>query len=153
MILAHMDMNRGQSKMNRTGQTVEKVSGHGRAKASRHTARRTRPLQADTAGGLSARHRPQRNKQLAVGRPRSKTMAADDVGRSLAVQCRLVEGVRWCWPLRRRARTYLVSLSTYRLCPAMPTDLLNSLPRSVHFALPPVHSLCARIESTVCKLQ
>ena len=37
----------------------------------------------------------------------AKQQPADDVGRPLAVQCRLVEGVRWCWPLGRRARTYL----------------------------------------------
>ena len=41
-------MNRGQSKMN--GGTNVEGSGHGMAKASRHTACRTRPLQADTAG-------------------------------------------------------------------------------------------------------
>ena len=44
------------------GKNVE-GSGHGMAKAKRQAnkARRTRPLQANTAGGLSARHRPQRN--------------------------------------------------------------------------------------------
>ena len=35
MILAHMDMDRGQSKMN--GANDEKGSGHGMAKASRQT--------------------------------------------------------------------------------------------------------------------
>ena len=51
---------------------------------------------------------------------------ADEVGRPLAMQCRLVEGVRWCWPLRGRARTYLtVSLPTYRLCLSVHTHSLN----------------------------
>ena len=52
-------MNRGQSKMN-GGKNVDVVSGHGMAKASRqaNTACRTRPLQANTAGGQSDRHRP-----------------------------------------------------------------------------------------------
>ena len=79
--------NRGQSKIN-GGKNVEEGSGDGMAKASRHTACRTKLLQANTAGGLSARHRPQR-KRPAVGRPRSEiTTAADDVGWPLAVQCR-----------------------------------------------------------------
>ena len=60
-ILAHMEMNRGQSKMNRGND--EKGSGHGMAKASRqaNTACRTRPLQANTAGRQPDRHRPQKN--------------------------------------------------------------------------------------------
>jgi len=46
-------------------------------------------LQADTASGFSARHRPQRNKRPTVGRWCSKTTAADvEVGLSLAVQVR-----------------------------------------------------------------
>ena len=49
-------MNRGQSKMN-GGKNVDEGSGHGMAKASKQS-RRTRPLQADTAGGQSAGHRP-----------------------------------------------------------------------------------------------
>ena len=73
-------MNRGQSKMN-GGKNVEKGSGHGMAKASRHTACRTRhcrqtqpaeqALQADTASGFSARHRPL-NKQTAHSWPASQ---------------------------------------------------------------------------------
>ena len=81
-------MNRGQSKMNRTGANDVEGSGHGMAKASRHTACRTKPLQADTAGKWSARHRPQKETMATVGRPRSKPTAADDVGRPLAMQCR-----------------------------------------------------------------
>ena len=51
-------MNRGQSKIEQNGANDEKGSGHGKGEQA-HIARRTRPLQADTAGGLSARHRPQ----------------------------------------------------------------------------------------------
>ena len=36
-----------------------------------------------------------------------------------------------------------------RLCHAMPTALISSCPRSVHFALPPVHSMCARIVASL----
>ena len=50
-----------------------------------------------------------------------QTQPADEVGRPLTMQCRLVEGVRWCWPLGRWARTYLpVSLPPIAfacLCP------------------------------------
>ena len=83
--------------------------------------RRTQPADNPTDTGLVAKQQP------AVGRPRSKTTAADDVGRPLAVQCRLVEGVRWCWPLRRPAQTYSTCLPpTYRLClsPSQPTPLI-----------------------------
>ena len=51
----------------------------------------TQPAEQATAGGHSRRTlRPAQasNKQPAVGRPRSKTMAADKVGLPLAVQCR-----------------------------------------------------------------
>ena len=57
----------------------------------------------------------------------AKQQPADDVGRPLAVRCRLVEGVQWCWPLRRRAQTYPTCLPpTYRLCPSpyLPTPLI-----------------------------
>ena len=53
----------------------------------------------------------------------AKQQPADEVGRPLAVQCRLVEGVRWCWPLGRRARTYLaislppITFACHRLYP------------------------------------
>ena len=46
-----------------------------------------KPLQADTAGRLSARHRPQRNNQPMAGFA-ANTTAADDVGLPFAVQCR-----------------------------------------------------------------
>ena len=74
-ILAHMEMNRGQSKMN-GGKNVEEGSGHGMTKVERQAnkAGKTRPLQANTAGGRSDRHRP-----------RSKTTASR------------------CWPASRRA--------------------------------------------------
>ena len=82
------------AKQNERGQTDVEGSGHGMAKASRHTkpaeqgrCRRTQPADNPTGTGL-------------------EETTATDVGRPLAVQCRLVEGVRWCWPLRRRAQTY-----------------------------------------------
>ena len=97
----------GQSKTER-GKNDEEGSGHGMAKVA--AGKQSRQNKA-AAGGHSRRTiRPaqaSKKQQPAVGRPRSKTTAADDVGRPLAVQCRSVEGVRWCWPLRRRAQTYL----------------------------------------------
>ena len=46
-----------------------------------------KPLQADTASGLSARHRPQNTRPQMTGLA-AKTAAADDVVLLLAVQCR-----------------------------------------------------------------
>ena len=81
-------INRGQSKTKLNGgKNVDEGSGHDMAKGGQAHSLLNKALQANTAGGLSARHRSQ-NKQPAVGRPRSKTMAADDVGLPLAVQCR-----------------------------------------------------------------
>ena len=45
-------------------------------------------LQADTAGGLSARHRPQTNGHQLAGLAAKTQQLPDDVGRPLAVQCR-----------------------------------------------------------------
>ena len=63
-------MNRGkQSKMNGRGKNVE-GSGHDMAKGKGKQANkacRTRQLQADTAGRLSVRHRPQNNSQQLAG--------------------------------------------------------------------------------------
>jgi len=63
----------------------------------------------------------ERGKKNDEGSRHGMEQPADEVGRPLAVQCRLVEGVRWCWPLRRRARTSLsVSLPPIAfacLCP------------------------------------
>ena len=122
-ILAHMVMNKGAGKRKIERGLVYMGSGHGMAKVSRHTqpaelrrCRQTQPADDltgtgldettaadDPAGtGLAAKQQP----ADVVGRPLSKTTATD-VGRPLAVQCRLVEGVWWCWPLGRRARTYL----------------------------------------------
>ena len=118
----------GQSKMNRTGaRTLMRAVGmawqrragtqspQDTAAAGKHSRQMICPAQASM------------KQQPAVGRPRSKTTAADDVGRPLAVQCRLVEGVRWCWPLGRRAQTYSTCLPpTYRLCLSLslPTPLI-----------------------------
>ena len=96
MILAHMEMNRGKrSKMNWGKQTergqelMRRAVGMAKAECrqANKKARRTRQLQADTAGRLSARHRPQRNIQQMAGLA-AITTAADDVGWPLAVQCR-----------------------------------------------------------------
>ena len=85
----------GQSKMNggkllrrAVGMAWQRRAGTQPAEqgtAGGHKARRARLLQANTAGGLSARHRPQ-NKQPAVGRPRSKNNSC-----------------RQSWPASRRA--------------------------------------------------
>ena len=110
------------------------------AKASRHTkpaeqgrCRRTQPADNPPGTGLKATQQP------ADGRPRSKTTAADDVGRPLAVQCRLVEGLRWCWPLKRRARTYLpVSLPPI----AFACHCTYPLPKFVKPNLAPTYFFC-----------
>ena len=96
------------ANQNRTGAGEQgQWAWHG--KGGRHTqpaeqgrCRRTQPADDPTGTGLEETTAADDE----VGRPRSKTTAAD-VGRPLAVQSRLVEGVRWCWPLRRRAQTYL----------------------------------------------
>ena len=58
---------------------------------------------------------------------RCSKQPADEVAGTGLVQWRLVEGVRWCWPLGRPAQTYpTVSLPTYRLCLSLsiPTPLI-----------------------------
>ena len=107
------------------GTNDEKGSGHGKgeqahslqnkAAAGKHSRRTLRPAQA------SKKQRP------ADGRPCSKTTAADDVGRPLAVQCRLRERVRWCWHSGRRAQTYLTCLSPSYLSPLPVTVSTHSL--------------------------
>ena len=122
-----MDRDRwGQSKTE-WGQDVE-GSGHGMAKGEQANkagktccCRRTQPADDLTGTGLEAQPQTIHRYRL-----RSKTTATD-VGRPLAVKCRLVEGVRWCWPLKRRARTYPTCLPpTYRLrlSPSIPTPLI-----------------------------
>ena len=82
-------------------------------------------LQANTAGGLSARLRPQ-NKRPTVGRSCSKY-----TGRRLTSACLLPcsagrWGVQWYWPSRRRAQTYLTSLPHLSPLPVtVPTHSLN----------------------------
>ena len=81
------------------------------AKASRHTkpaeqgrCRRTKPADDPTGTGLvdtTAADDPAGPGLAAKQQP------ADVIGRPLTVQCRLVEGVWWYWPLGRRARTYI----------------------------------------------
>ena len=81
-------MNRGQTKMNGGKQTeanergrTDEGSGHGRQRVAAGTQPAEQALQADTAGGLSARLRPQTNGPQLAGLAAKKT-AADDVGLS-----------------------------------------------------------------------
>ena len=81
-------MNRtGQSKLeaNERGQTDEGQWAWQAKNGQQAHSPQNRQLQADTAGGLSARLRPQ-NKRPPVGRLRSKNTAADDDGWPSAVQ-------------------------------------------------------------------
>ena len=108
-------------------------SRYGMAKVGRQTqpaeqgrCRQTQPADDPTGTGLeeTAADDP-------AGTGLTAKQPADEVGRPLAVQCRLVEGVRWCWPLRRRARTYInVSLPTYCVCLSLsiPTPLICTNP-------------------------
>ena len=112
--------------MNRTGANDVEGSGHGMARASRHTARRTKPLQADTAGGLSARHRPQ-NKQPAVGRPRSKNNSRRRC-RPASRRAVQVDGGSAVVLALRKAGSDLPNLSLPHLSPlpvTVPTHSLN----------------------------
>ena len=90
LILAHMEMNRakhnerGQSKLNGT-RTVDEGSGHGRQRRT-GTQPAEQALQANTAGGLSVRHRPQNKRPQMAGLAAKTTTAADDVGLPPAVQ-------------------------------------------------------------------
>ena len=96
---AHGNDQGGKAKLNRTGKTMRRAVGMawqrraGTQPAEQGRCRRTQPADDLPGTGLEA-------KQPAVGRPRSTTTAADDVGRPLAVQCREVEGMRWCWHSR-----------------------------------------------------
>ena len=101
-------------------------SRHGMAKEGR--CRQTQPADELAGTGFEAKTQPADDP---AGTGLEVKQPADEVGRPLALQCRLVEGVRWCWPLRRRARTYLtVSLPTYRLCLSLyrPTPLICKNP-------------------------
>ena len=111
-------------------------------------ARQDKAIVAKQAGGEADRHRPcsKRPAEKVAGtglvansrqmiRP-AQALQKNTAGRrswpaSCLVQWRLVEGVRWCWPLGRRARTYpTVSLPTYRLCLSLsiPTPLICKQP-------------------------
>ena len=95
----------------------------------------TQPAEQTTAGGHSRRTlRPaqaSKKQRPADGRPRSKATAAHKVGWPLAVQCRLMGGVQWCWQPGRWAQTYLSCLyPTYCLCLSLslPTPLICKNP-------------------------
>ena len=80
-------MNRGQSKMNRTGQTMRRAVGMAwQRRAGTHS------LQNKAAAGEQSR------RTICPAQASQKQQPA--VGRPLAVQCRLVEGVLWCWHSR-----------------------------------------------------
>ena len=70
-------MNRGKQKHNERGQELMRAVGMAGKEWTRqaNTACRTRPLQANTAGGLSARHRPH-NKRPQLAGLAAKTTAA-----------------------------------------------------------------------------
>ena len=109
---AHGNEQGQRSKMNRTGksklergQMMRAVGMAGKGWQQAHSpqnshCRRTQPADSPPGTGL-------KNQQPPDGRPRSETTAADNVGRPLAVQCRLMGGVQWCWHSGRRAQTYL----------------------------------------------
>ena len=109
----------GQSKMN-GGKNVE-GSGHGIAKVAGKQSRQNKAAAGEHSRRTIRPAQASKKQQPAVGQPRSKTTAADDVGRPLAVQCRLVEGVRWCWHSRGGLRPTYLSPSH-----------LSPLPVSVH---------------------
>ena len=87
MILAHMERTGAKQNEIERGQEHVKGSGDGMAKASRHTACRTKPLQANTASGSPSGTGLKINSQQLAGLA-AKTTAAHKVGRPLAVQCR-----------------------------------------------------------------
>ena len=84
-ILVHMEGTGGkQSKMNGAN---DEGSGHGRQRVAAGTQPAEQALQADTASGLSARHRPQHKRPQMAGLA-AKQQLQTNVGLPLAVQCR-----------------------------------------------------------------
>ena len=119
-------MNGGQSKLEQIerGQELVKGSGHGRQRMATGKQPAEQALQANTAGGLSARHRPH-NKRPPVGRPRSETTAADDDVWPFAVQ---VSGGSAVVLAAMKAGADLPTLSLPHLSPlpvTVPTHSLN----------------------------
>ena len=80
-----MAMNRGSKQNTERGQDVEKGSGHGRQKMAAGTQPAEQALQANTAGGLSARLRPQNKRPqmtgLAAKQQLPQTMSACRAGK------------------------------------------------------------------------
>ena len=98
-------------------------------------ARQDKAVVAKQAGGEADRHRPcSKNRPAGEAdwhRPCSRTGRQVKLAGLLSCSRRLVEGVRWCWPLGRWAQTYpTVSLPTYRLCLSLsiPTPLVYKNP-------------------------
>jgi len=105
-ILAHMEGTGAKQKQMNGGKMLMRAVGM----AGKEWQANKKPAEQGTAGRHSRQTlRPaQASKQTATdGRPRSEAMAADKVGLPLAVQCRLMGGVQWCWQPRRRVQTYL----------------------------------------------
>ena len=108
----------GAKQTERNGANDEKGSGHGMAKvSSRHTACRTRPLQANTAGRWSARHRPQ--KTTASSWPASQQNNSR----------------RQSWPASRRAVQEGGGSTMVLAIQQAGSDLPNSLPPTYRLCL------------------
>ena len=109
-------------KTTERGQELMKAVGMTGKMARQAHSPQNKALQANTAGGLSARLRPHRNKRPTVGRPRSKNTAADIV-LPLAVQVSGGSAV-----VLRKAGADLPILSLPHLSPlpvTVPTHSLN----------------------------
>ena len=102
------------AKQTERGQDVDEGSGHGRqrVKAGKHSPQ-NKALQADSASGLSVRHRPQ-NTRTAHSWPALQQTTAADVIRTLAVQ---VSGGSAMVPALRKAGSDLPNLSLPQLSP------------------------------------
>ena len=115
------------AKQTERGQELRRAVGMAGKMAGRQTKPAEQALQADTASGFSARHRPQNNERPTVGRPRSETTAADQRRPASRRAVQVGGGVQWYWPSGRRAQTYLACpYPTYRLCLSLslPTPLI-----------------------------
>ena len=76
-----MNTERGQSKLN-GGKMLMRAVGMAGKDGSRQTQPAEQALQADTASGFSARHRPQNTRPQMTGLAAKTTAAADEVGLS-----------------------------------------------------------------------
>ena len=138
MILVHMVMNGGKCKTTCNRHWVMAKAGRqGMARQNKAVVAKRAGGEADrhrpcskTAGRRSDRHRPCSKNSQQMKWP-AEALQQNSQQMKLPAPClvqwRLVEGVRWCWPLGRRARTSpTVSFPTYRLCLSLsiPTPLI-----------------------------